>query len=50
MIYDSYGRTVVRQQVQSKQNSYDLSKLAPGTYFVRLQSGDDVISKKILLY
>jgi hypothetical protein len=50
MIYDSYGRIVVRQQVQSAKNSYDLSKLAPGSYFVRLQSGDDVVSKKILLY
>ena len=50
MIYDSYGRTVVKHQLQSEKNSYDLSKLAPGAYFVRLQSGDNVISKKILLY
>jgi hypothetical protein len=50
MIYDSYGRIVMRQQVQSELNSYDLSKLAPGTYFIRLHSGDDVVSKKILLY
>jgi hypothetical protein len=50
MIYDSYGRTVVKHQLLSENNSYDLSKLAPGTYFIRLQSGNDVISKKILLY
>jgi hypothetical protein len=50
MIYDSYGRIVVNQKIHSQINSYDLSKLAPGAYFVRLQSGDDVISKKILLY
>lgn len=50
MIYDSYGRTVVKHLLQSERNSYDLSKLAPGTYFVRLQSGDNIISKKILLY
>jgi len=50
MIYDSYGRTVVKHKLQSEKNSYDLSKLAPGAYFVRLQSGDDVMSKKILLY
>jgi hypothetical protein len=50
MIYDSYGRTVVKHQLESANNSYDLSKLAPGAYFVRLQSGDNVISKKILLY
>jgi hypothetical protein len=50
MIYDSYGRTVVKHQLESANNSYDLSKLAPGAYFVRLQSGDNVMSKKILLY
>jgi Secretion system C-terminal sorting domain len=50
IIYDSYGRTVVKHLLQSENNSYDLNKLAPGTYFVRLQSGNDVISKKILLY
>lgn len=50
LIYDSYGRIVVKQQLQSDKNSYDLSKLAPGSYFIRLQSGDDVISKKVLLY
>jgi hypothetical protein len=50
MIYDSYGRTVVKHQLLSEKNSYDLSKLASGTYFVRLQSGKDVICKKILLY
>lgn len=50
MIYDSYGRIVVNQQITGAKNSYDLSKLAPGTYFIRLQSGDDVISKKVLLY
>jgi hypothetical protein len=50
MIYDSYGRTVVKQKLQSEHNSYDLSKLAPGAYFVRIQAGDNVLSKKILLY
>mgnify|MGYP001123551794 CR=1 FL=1 len=50
MVYDSYGRIVVKQKITGAKNSYDLSKLAPGTYFIRLQSGDDVISKKVLLY
>jgi hypothetical protein len=50
MIYDSYGRTVVKHLLQSEKNSYDLSKLAPGAYFVRLQSGSNVMSKEILLY
>jgi hypothetical protein len=50
MIYDSYGRTVVKHHLESANNSYDLSKLVPGAYFVRLQSGDNVMSKKILLY
>jgi hypothetical protein len=50
MIYDSYGRTVVKHKLQSENNSYDLSKLAPGAYFVRLQSGNNVMSKKILIY
>ena len=48
-ITDLTGRTVATHTVSADNTGIDISQLAPGAYFVRIASGDDVAVKKLIV-
>jgi hypothetical protein len=50
MVYDMRGKVMMNRQITYASSSYDISEFAPGSYVVRLTSGDAVITRKLLKY
>ena len=48
-IVDMAGKTVLNTKIMSGQNSFDLSDLPDGTYFVNLQNGKNSTVNKIVI-
>lgn len=48
-IFSSNGSEILYKKLSAETRSVDLSQLAPGVYFVRLEMGNQVFTKKILV-
>ncbi|MBL4905376.1 MAG: T9SS type A sorting domain-containing protein [Flavobacteriaceae bacterium] len=47
-IYSVLGRLVLKKEISQANNNLDISSLARGIYLVRIQSGNQFITKKLL--
>jgi hypothetical protein len=50
VIYDLRGRAVLSRILDSQENILDLTGYDPGTYVVRLTAGEEVTTRKFVLY
>jgi hypothetical protein len=50
MMYDLRGKQVVSRQITSAHTTLDLVGLQPGTYVVRLESGEETFTRKIVMH
>lgn len=48
MMYDLRGRQVMTRQINNAQTTLDLVDLASGVYVIRLEAGEEVITKKFV--
>jgi hypothetical protein len=49
-IYDMRGRTILNKALEYQENTLDVSAFSAGTYMMRLTAGEDVITKKFVVY
>jgi hypothetical protein len=50
MIYDLQGRIILTKILDSQENLLDLKGYDPGTYVLRMTAGEDVMTRKFILY
>ena len=50
MMYDLRGKQVLNRQITSAFTTLDLVNLQPGTYVVRLESGEETFTRKIVMH
>jgi hypothetical protein len=50
MMYDLRGKQVMNRQITSAFTTLDLVNLQPGTYVVRLESGEETFTRKIVMH
>ncbi len=48
ILYDLRGKEVMNKQITHAQSSYDIADFAPGTYVVRMETGEETITRKIV--
>jgi hypothetical protein len=48
MVFDMNGKMMSQQQVDAQDASLDISEYAAGVYFVKVKSGDKVITQKLI--
>ncbi|MCH2217245.1 MAG: T9SS type A sorting domain-containing protein [Flavobacteriales bacterium] len=47
-IIDMSGRTIVNRSLKGNSETFDISSLKPGVYFMRINTGEEVMTKKFI--